>query len=86
MDSLSKAFCSGVLDEVRSLSMLVDRPIVSVSPSTRKKGTMWEHPYPMLLAIFPSSVCMPVATTTPVALPRATIHPKNTMFLRSPRT
>jgi hypothetical protein len=40
--------------------------------------------YPILCAIFPSSVFIPVAVTMPSARPRATTQPKKAMFLRSP--
>jgi len=40
--------------------------------------------YPMLWAIFPSSVFIPVAVTMARARPRPTTQPKNAIFLRSP--
>ena len=38
------------------------------------------------LAIFPSCVCIPVETTTPIALPDATQVPIKAIFLRSARS
>jgi len=40
--------------------------------------------YPMLCAICPSSVFIPVAVTMERARPRETTQPKKAMFLRSP--
>ena len=44
---------------------------VSLSPSSRP-------------AILPISVCIPVPVTTAVAVPYVTLHPENTILLRSP--
>jgi hypothetical protein len=54
--------------------------IRDVSEGGREGG----RTYPMLCAICPSSVFIPVAVTIARARPRATTHPKKAMFLRSP--